>query len=775
MVVDYTDARDAGWHFFPIYPMAFKQERWVCTCDLGTECKTPGKHPRLGNWQYTPIWDDDQMSNYEDDEGIFYGNQFENGYGIVTNTSGLLVVDVDGRNGGWESAKKLAHVREQCKFIVKTGSGNGEHWYFKNEGAESLRYQVNEYPGIEFKSTGYVVGCCSMHASGDRYYALQGTPADVCQAPTELIELLKRPERSESTSGEEVNLDELPGLIDAIPNAALDYDRWISIGMALHDATQGGNDGLVLWIKWSAKNAAHDDRQMDMKWHSFGRNPSKITVGTLYSFAQESGYERPVTFIDDTQWDDDQPKAEEQSAAQSAEEELPHPPGLVGDVTDWINRRSIFPRKNLAIAAALQIVSNAASMRYRVAPLKTTLNLLILGTAGSRTGKNEITNCIKEAHRAIGISQTLHGNFKSTKELIKNAADHQCLHYLVEEMGGFFSKVGNASKSGATYIEDLLETFMQMFTEGNSFHLVTGDMKREMIQQADEALMRINKLIDDGKTTTDDPRFTDAQRKRKSVEIGIESPCLSMFGMGEPFKFEAAILKDPWLLVGGFLGRALIFDEPETVPMKKDFSEISNEEIPMHIRMQLNALFWDGHTIQDRERIELKGEIHTIHMTDEALVLLRQIELFWRQTAIKERDDGSNLESQALGATEIVIKVAGVLGAANKRITKNDLVWAQTLVRKITLAKIAKAKSGDKMTSGDSKERGSGLLIGIMATLRAVDDGLTIGRIRNKVSRKTSTEVMQQGVDALIQAGRIRMEQRTGSNSKVSTIYFAVR
>lgn len=777
-LIDYDDALDAGWRIFPIHSMTFKNGIGECTCgNPNCDPKSAGKHPRNTAWQHTPIWDDVQLATLIDEDGLFDGNQFEGHYGIVVNTSGLVVVDVDGRNGGWESAKKMAHIREQCAFIVATGSGDGEHWYFKKpEGGPDLRYKHDEYPGIEFKSTGYVVGCGSMHRIGNTYHTISGSPAQVSDAPDELIQILKRPERSLSTSGEEVNLDELPGLVDAIPNTQRDYDKWISVGMALHDATDGSQDGLSLWVKWSAKNAqAHDDSQMDYKWHSFGRGANKVTVGTLYALAFEAGYTKPITFEDCTDWEPVELPEETKAADNKVNIfEIPKPHGLVGELTDWINSRAIYPRENLAVAAALHIVSNAAALRYRVAPLKTSLNLITLGTAASRTGKGVVLDCIKESHVKMGLAPVLYGDFKSTKELIKNAIENQPVYYAIDEMGAFFAKTSNASKSGASYLEDLLEKIMQVFTEANSHVLVNGDTKREMMEAAEKEIARIQKLIDDGKAKEDDKRLINALAKKKIAKHGIQKPCMSIFALGEPTKFDAIILKDPWLLVGGFLGRALMFDEPETVPKKRPDDEIYSGEMPNHLAMRLSQLFWGGEFKGDDERIEYTGEWQIIEWTPEAKKLKDQAEQYWRDVAERERDEGSRLESQALGALEIVVKVAGIMAAESGLITKQDFEWAQALVRKVTLEKIYRAKSGEKMTNGDSKERGDGLQMGILTAVRAAGNlGLTVGRIRNKVSRKTPTEIVQKAIDHLVERGKLFAETKTGSNGKTTINYFA--
>src|SRR5690554_7570562 len=92
-------------------------------CGCGEpDCSAIGKHPRASNWQHTQPYDDDQLAILEDHSGEWFGNQLLDNHGIVVASSGLLVVDVDGRNGGFESAAQLAHIREQARYIVRTGS-----------------------------------------------------------------------------------------------------------------------------------------------------------------------------------------------------------------------------------------------------------------------------------------------------------------------------------------------------------------------------------------------------------------------------------------------------------------------------------------------------------------------------------------------------------------------------------------------------------------------------------------------------------------------------
>jgi len=57
------------------------------------------KHPVAANWQHTPNWSEDQLEVME------LTGQLTTGYGVLV--QGLLVVDVDSKNGGVPSYEKL--------------------------------------------------------------------------------------------------------------------------------------------------------------------------------------------------------------------------------------------------------------------------------------------------------------------------------------------------------------------------------------------------------------------------------------------------------------------------------------------------------------------------------------------------------------------------------------------------------------------------------------------------------------------------------------------
>lgn len=780
MQADYTDALAQGWRICPLHEIIHTPEGKQCGCG-NPKCEAIGKHPRQANWQLGPQWDAEQLAYLEDENGEFFGNQFIDGHGVVLDPSGLLVVDVDGRNGGWESAKKLAHIRAQCRYIVQTGSMNGEHWYFKKPDGVRLKTNDKNYPGIDFKSSGFVVGPYSMHVSGNRYHAIEGSAAEVTEAPQELIDLLKVQQSSTfmcSTSGD-CTIEQLKELIDAIPNPGLDYELFRTIGMSLHDETNGEKEGYDLWLYWSSKSPYHDDSLMPMKWHSFGKSDEKVTAGSLFHLAKENGYTSPVTFEDDTEWEEEATPAPSVPTKPAHRVDLLRPPGFVGEITEWINSRCAFPREKLAVAAALQIVSNAAGLNYLVEGMNTSLNLVTLGIAGSRTGKGAIKACIDEVHFALGLAPATHGKFKSSQELLRNGIEHQAIMYVYDEFGKQLEKLAGAGKSGAHYLEDLIAEIMAIYSVPTGIHGISGDMKRELREIAQKQIAyECKKLgLQDGENPRDiaeaepDSALAAAFRSLDMADKGLINPYLSFFGLSEPHSFTAALEKDVWLLTGGFIGRAIIFEEEETVPKKK--LSYSQEPLPMHLEGRLQQLLTCGNAASKTGRIERQGDWQYITWTPEAKAHLERIDAYWHEVACRERDSGSGLESQALGATELAIKVAGVLGAATGVIEFEHIEWAHALVQSVTQDKIERARASDKLRSRAPAEKGDGLLGAIMRHITKLDGFTTAGRVRQAVGRnKVTLEDVQAGLDHLAAAGRIRAVTETTKQNKVVTHYY---
>ncbi len=191
--------------------------------------------------------------------------------------------------------------------------------------------------------------------------------------------------------------------------------------------------------------------------------------------------------------------------------------------------------------------------------------------------------------------------------------------------------------------------------------------------------------------------------QREMARSGIPYPIMAFFGVSEPHSFNDAT-NDINLLVGGFLGRSLVFEEIDNVPLRKPLNSISSAELPEPIAMQLMNMYWNGSASNDPDaRIEQHGDKALITMTEGAESELDRVYMYWHKRGKKEQDDGSGLSSLTNRATELTIKVAGILAAESMVMTIEHVRWAYALVKKVTDMKISKAKA---LQGSESGERG---------------------------------------------------------------------
>jgi hypothetical protein len=154
----------------PVFPVHEPMEG-VCSCQK-LDCDRPGKHPRTQHGFLDATTDLVQVSEWWDQWP-------KANIGIPTGAaSGLLVVDMDPRNGGDDSLESL--ILEHGRFpdtAEQATGGGGRHIAFQFSGGTVPKALA---PGIDLKADGgYIVVAPSRHASGNRYQwdGIQGAKA----------------------------------------------------------------------------------------------------------------------------------------------------------------------------------------------------------------------------------------------------------------------------------------------------------------------------------------------------------------------------------------------------------------------------------------------------------------------------------------------------------------------------------------------------------------------------------------------------------------------
>jgi len=163
-----------GWHVFPCYEFAGDR----CACSSGAECGNPGKHPRTPNGFKNASADPDTIREW-------WARWPNANVAIATGASGLVVVDIDPRNGGDDSMRTLETTHGALPDTVRalTGGG-GEHDIYAAPDVPRVPSGVLA-PGVEIKAHGgYIIAAPSTHASGGVYEWDSGAhPSDTDPAP----------------------------------------------------------------------------------------------------------------------------------------------------------------------------------------------------------------------------------------------------------------------------------------------------------------------------------------------------------------------------------------------------------------------------------------------------------------------------------------------------------------------------------------------------------------------------------------------------------------
>lgn len=766
---------EAGYRVFSLW--SFRGE----TCECGRDtCEAAGKHPRASNWQHTPEWDEEQIDAME------AAGHFSSGYGVLCR--GLLVVDVDARNGGVASWTRLSEAVPSLAgagLIVETGSGGGSrHLYFRAPSPELALLQHHpDYPGLDFKTSGFVVGPGSRHKSGARYTVAIGTPDDIAFAPTALVDLLRRPDQHRAEyDGRvvDVSQQDIADMIAPI-DPDCDYDTWIRIGMAVHHAT--GGTGFAVWDGWSQHGSKYDARGMDSHWHSFGRCANPVTLGTLVHHAEHAGWKMPVTFTPDDTHTDAQAAPADGLPFDLSGVDLTAPPGFVGDLARWIDDQSRRPRKRLAVAGALTAMGNVAGLRYTDDRDGVTCNLFTFCVAGSRTGKEAIQQAVAQIHRAAGLAGATHGAIKSEQEIVRNLTRHQAALYVIDEIGIFLQKVKNAQRTGgAAYLDGVIGMLMAAYSKADGFMLLTGDAKDDLRGVLTKEAAQLQKRLDDGprqaKGETDQEKKDDEAKAKKELAFterrlaqvtsalngldnGLERPFLSLIGFTTPVTFDELV--DYQSATNGFIGRALMFNERETVPFSK--RRFRRADMSDQMAATLAQIFSAGeYDMQDAGmRVEFYGKRTAIPTDARALDML-DAAVDWLEDQAVMHKGRTGLEALFLGAYELVSKVSLVLACPEGRRTTEHVRWAFALVRRDLEEKARLVTANDREKDAPK--------MALQARIENIidEDGETLGVILNRL-RKHKRQDVQASLDKMVADGIVICEEvnanKRGRSSKI--------
>jgi hypothetical protein len=322
-----------------------------------------------------------------------------------------------------------------------------------------------------------------------------------------------------------------------IPNADLDYDSWVRVGMALKGAI--GEPGADLFAAWSAQSVKNDASVTTRTFAGF--KPTSIGAGTLYHHAMQRGWKPDTALVLDgaTPKDKVHPaagllagmraSAGPAPAKPSSRFDLAIPGGLLGAMTHYMLATARRPQPLLALAASLCAIGALMGRKYRTqSNLRS--NLYIVGVADSGSGKNHGREIVNELFVEAGLARFLGGNKIASGAGLLTAIHRQpAILFQLDEFGMLLSAAADRKRS-PRHITEILDNMTELFTAAGGIFLGAEYANR------------------DGKNERRD----------------INQPCLCVYGTTTPAHFWNALQSTN--VVDGSLARFIIVETEDDYP-----------------------------------------------------------------------------------------------------------------------------------------------------------------------------------------------------------------
>lgn len=209
--------------------------------------------------------------------------------------TGLVVIDFDPDKATSATHTWIAeHTDLLCSTRTHKTARGGLHYVFRSHD----RYQTgvdlvlggSPRRGIDLRANGGYVIWWPAHIA-------QHDSSPVAVLPANLIDERRfDPDRDMGALPKASPVDwrrDRPKAAEALQFLTPDgYENWIKIGMAVHSASGGSDDGFALWHDWSATGDSYDGiEDCRYHWQSFGRYKGRgVGLGTLFKAAQGEGF-----------------------------------------------------------------------------------------------------------------------------------------------------------------------------------------------------------------------------------------------------------------------------------------------------------------------------------------------------------------------------------------------------------------------------------------------------------------------------------------------------
>lgn len=712
-----------------------------------------GKAPIINGWQE---WGKEKQSLFQIE--MWLSSYGERNIGLPTGAAnGIIALDFD-------HDSDLLH--EQIEKIagqspVKKRGAKGYTSFYRYNGETNRKWRKENKPIVELLSTGnQTVIPPSIHPDTNEPY-IWLTPDglhDICasdlpQLPDDFSQQIDKlfgiEKKFISGSVSDIpEIDTIKHALQYIP--AIEYTVWVEVGMALHQSY--GVQAFDVWDKWSSTAINYDPENMHRKWSSFGKySGDRLHAGSIMHYALQYGWlpaEAPRLLHDDAVITvskknaaqeirgthsaargnksivNDSIKPERSQEVNTLPPHLLDAPGLVGELTNWINSTSIRYQPALALASALPAVGMVMAHRFRT-PTDLRSNLMTAGVIGSGSGKDHARKCISMLFESVGCGEHLIGDFASDTAMISGLHNRHGIGFtMTDELGDSLASM--SGRSASAFESRIMRTTKELFSSANT--------------------------VFRGKEY--------ANHDGKMAAKVINQPCLCIYGTTTHKQFYDALSGAK--VVDGFLPRWLVFEGDGAAKKLKKPGIVLE---PPQSLVECFREIWDINP-HGGNSLHSVGQIRPcmVNVTEGAEEKFTQLENYAEEMRIKEYASGSGLDAIYARMHEHALKLS-LVAHTNQTIDATIAAWSCELVVFVCEHMIANARN--KIGDNDYERD--------LLALKEFIASSTNGRTRREVMRKFSRMEPKQINNALLhllESDSIYVEESPNMRGKPTQRYY---